>query len=94
MFGNILDNAINADSENADKVYRFVSVVSQKVKNSFLLVVKNGTVMKGIKEMKQGIGLLNIREMVRKCNGIISTNVEAHVFEISVLFFLLQAIKL
>lgn len=85
LFGNILDNAINASSENEDRDYRFVSVVSQKVKNSFLLVVKNGTVMKDIKEMKQGIGLLNIREMVRKHNGIVSTKVEDHVFEISVL---------
>lgn len=85
LFGNILDNALHAGSENEGRVYRFVNVVSQRVKNSFLLVVKNGTVLEDIKEMKQGIGMLNIREMVKKYHGIVSTKVEAHVFEISVL---------
>lgn len=85
LFGNILDNALHAGSENKKDEYRFVRVVSQRVKNSFLIVVSNGTVMDDIKEMKPGIGLLNIREIVRKYNGIISTKIETHVFEISVL---------
>lgn len=44
-----------------------------------------GIIKEILEELKQGIGLLNIREMVKKYHGIVSTKVEAHVFEISVL---------
>lgn len=85
LFGNLLDNAIKACAETTDVEYRFVDIQSQQVKKCLLLVMKNGTVMKDIKEIRQGIGFLNIYETVRKYDGTISMKVENHVFEISVL---------
>lgn len=85
LFGNILDNALHACYEVHDPAQPFICVESRKVKNCFLLVVKNGTGLNDIKEIKQGIGLLNIRETVNKYDGVVSAKVEDHVFEISVL---------
>ncbi len=85
LFGNLLDNAIKACTEVADVEYHFVDMQSRQIKKCLLLVVKNGTVVKDIKEIKQGTGLFNIYETVRKYDGTVSMKVEDHVFEISVL---------
>lgn len=85
LFGNILDNAINGCLESDNPSGRFVRVMSQNVKKCFLIIAHNGTSMKNIKEMKKGIGFLNITETVRKYSGTISTKVENNEFEISVL---------
>lgn len=86
LFGNLLDNAIKACAECKNKEYRFVDIQSQQVKQCFLLVMKNGTVMKDATEIKQGIGFLNIYETVTKCEGTVNINVENNVFETSILF--------
>lgn len=85
LLGNLLDNAIRACTEITDVEYRFVDMQFQQIKKCLLLVVKNGTVVKDIKEIKQGTGLFNIYETVRKYDGTVSVKVENHVFEISVL---------
>lgn len=85
LLGNILDNAINGCVKTNNPSGRFVRVVSQSVKKCFLIVARNGTDMKNIKEMKKGTGLLNIEETVRKYNGTVSTKVENSEFEISIL---------
>lgn len=85
LFGNILDNAIDGCVKCADPSGRFVRVMSQKVKKCFLIIARNGTNMKNIKEVKKGIGFLNIEETVRKYNGTISTKVENSEFEITIL---------
>jgi len=85
LFGNLLDNAIKACSEITDAEYRFVDIQSQQVKGCLLLVMKNGTIMRDAKEIKRGIGLLNIDETVRKYDGTVNMKAENHVFEISVL---------
>ena len=85
LFGNILDNAINGGAESDSPSGRFVCVTSQKVKKCFLVVARNGTNMKDIKEMKKGTGFLNMEETVRKYNGTISVKVENNEFEISIL---------
>lgn len=85
LLGNLLDNAIRACTEITDVEYRFVDMQFQQIKKCLLLVVKNGTVVKDIKEIKQGTGLFNIYETVRKYDGTVSVKVEDHVFEISVL---------
>ena len=86
LFGNLLDNAIKACAEWKNKEYCFVDIQSQQVKKCFLLVMKNGTVMKDVKEIKQGIGFLNIYETVKKYDGTVNIKVENNVFEISILF--------
>lgn len=85
LFGNILDNAIGGCVESDNPSGRFVCLMSQKVKKCFLIVARNGTNMKDIKEMKKGIGFLNIEETVRKYNGTISTKVKNSEFEIAIL---------
>lgn len=87
LFGNILDNALNGYTKikNTNIEGNFVRIQAGPVKKYFLLVVKNATAMKNIKEMKQGIGFLNINETVKKYNGVINTKVENNVFEVSIL---------
>lgn len=86
LLGNLLDNAIKAGDEVRDKEQRFVSVQVRPVKKFFLLVVKNGTVLKDIKEMRPGIGTLNINETVGKYGGTAKRSMEGGIFEISILF--------
>ena len=86
LFGNLLDNAIKACAECKNKEYHFVDIQSQQVKQCFLLVMKNGTVMKDVKEIKQGMGFLNIYETVKKYEGTVNIKVENNMFEISILF--------
>lgn len=85
LFGNLLDNAIKACAETTDVEYCFVDIQSQQVKKCLLMVMKNGTVIKDIKEIRQEIGFFNIYETVRKYDGTISMKVKNHVFEIFVL---------
>lgn len=86
LLGNLLDNAIKAGSEMADGAYRFVDVQVRQVKKCFLLVVKNGTSLRDIKEMKQGIGTLNINETIKKYDGTVRRSAKNKIFEISILF--------
>ena len=85
LLGNLLDNAIKACAEMKDDKYRFVEIQSQQIKKCLLLVMKNGTAIEDIKEIKKGTGLLNIYETVGKYDGTVSMKVHEHVFEISVL---------
>ena len=86
LLGNLLDNAIKAGGEAADKEHRFVSVQAGQVKKCFLLVVKNGTILKDIREMKRGIGTINIDETIKKYGGTAKRSLKNGIFEISVLF--------
>ena len=85
LFGNVLDNAINGCIKCDNPSGHFVHIMSQKVKKCFLIIARNGTSMKNIKEMKKGTGFLNIAETVRKYNGTISAKAENNEFEISIL---------
>lgn len=85
LFGNLLDNAIKACSEITDEEYRFVDIQLKQVKKCLLLLMKNGTTIKDVKEIRRGIGFLNIYETVRKYDGAINMKAEKHVFEVSVL---------
>lgn len=85
LFGNLLDNAIKACAKMTDGRYRFVELESRQIKSCLLLVVKNGTAIEDVKEIKRGTGLLNIYETVRTYDGTVSMNVQEHVFEVSVL---------
>lgn len=85
LLGNLLDNAIKACTEITDVEYRFVDMQFQQIKKCLLLVIRNGTVLKDVKEIKQGMGIFNINETVRKYDGTVSMKVVNHVFEVSVL---------
>lgn len=85
LLGNLLDNAIKACAEMKNDKYRFVEIQSQQIKRCLLLVMKNGTAIEDVKEIKKGTGLLNIYETVGKYDGTVSMKVHEHVFEISVL---------
>ena len=84
LFGNVLDNAINGCVKCDNPSGHFVHIMSQKVKKCFLIIARNGTSMKNIKDMKKGTGFLNIAETVRKYNGTISAKAENNEFEISI----------
>lgn len=85
LFGNILDNALNACEEDHAPKDRFVSVMAQQIKGCLLIVVKNSTGLKDVGEIRKGIGFRNIEETVKKYHGTLSVTVEAQAFEIAVL---------
>lgn len=96
--GNGLDNAIEACERMKDGTHKFIHIQTGRVKNWFLLEIKNSTYMDD-KEKAQnsdsdrkreegrihGIGLLNIKETVAKYNGIMSADIEDGIFVLSVL---------
>lgn len=99
LFGNILDNAVEA-CERLQREARgqglqpFIRVRAGTVKKCFLLEVKNSMnaaeKQKGrMKEMENpqehGIGLLNVSDVVRGYNGVMNTEMQNGIFDISVL---------
>ncbi|MDE6405758.1 MAG: GHKL domain-containing protein [Lachnospiraceae bacterium] len=99
LFGNILDNAVEACGRLQREAHGqegrpFIRVQAGAVKKCFLLVVKNSMNAAekptgGISERKnpqgQGIGLLNVRDVVREYNGVMNTEMQNGIFDISVL---------
>lgn len=99
LFGNILDNAVEAcerlqGGEAHGTVQPFIDVQASVVKKCFLLEVKNSfdafddsrlkcTRKKNLQ--RHGIGLLNIRDVVQRYNGVMDTELRDNVFVISVL---------
>lgn len=100
LFGNILDNAIEA-CEKIDEEERFINIRGKAVENYFLLEVRNSiTKMEKDKaEMMEkknrtghGIGMLNVRDVVDKYYGMMKTEIEDGVFVIYVLIPLQRAV--
>lgn len=85
IFGNILDNAINACKKIQDSSYKFINIECQKVKKCLILAARNGTIIKDIKKIKKGTGFYNINETVKKYNGTVNIKIENNIFEISIL---------
>lgn len=85
LFGNILDNAINECSSTDKLSSPFVNIMSHKVKKCLLIAASNSTNMKSKKELKKGIGYLNIEETIRKYNGTLQIKVEDYQFEVDIL---------
>lgn len=96
--GNGLDNAIEACERMQDGTHKFIHIQTGRVKNWFLLEIKNSTCMDDEGKMQNsdsdkkteedrihGIGLLNIKETVAKYNGIMSADIEDGIFVLSVL---------
>ena len=99
LFGNLLDNAVEAcermqDGESEDGLCPFVEIRAGAVRHCFLLEIRNSVddaskeTTGSIDEKKRnghGIGLLNVRDVVQKYNGVMRLERQEDVFQISVL---------
>ncbi len=99
LFGNLLDNALEAcermrHAKTHGPAECFISIQAKTVKKCFFLIVKNSVdeaeqQNKGIARKKNpqghGIGLLNVRDVVRQYQGVIHMESEGGIFVISVL---------
>ncbi|MCM1156043.1 MAG: GHKL domain-containing protein [Roseburia sp.] len=107
LFGNLLDNALEAcgrlyRSDTCGVRQRFVNIRAGIVKKCFLLEVKNSMdkaeeYAEGVTQKKDlqghGIGLLNVRDVVRRYNGAVDMEMEDGIFMISVLLPLYDAAR-
>ena len=94
LFGNILDNALEACRRMQNGECRFVNIQAKTVKKCFLLEVKNsmdrmekytdGFTNKGDSQ-EHGIGLLNVGDVVNRYNGAVHKEAEKGIFVISIL---------
>ncbi|MCM1499793.1 MAG: GHKL domain-containing protein [Clostridium sp.] len=100
LFGNILDNALEACGRQPSGESRFIRIQAGTVKKCFLLEVKNSmnrteTCREGFTEKENanghGIGLLNVGDVVHKYNGVMHTETEDGIFVISILIPLKEA---
>ena len=102
LFGNLLDNALNACGRMQRRECRFINIKARTVKKCFLLEVKNSmdgtekyveefTIKEGLPE--HGIGLLNVGDVVNKYNGAVKKEAENGVFVISILLPLSDAAR-
>lgn len=99
LFGNILDNAVEAcerlqRKEQESGIQPFIRVQAGAVKGCFLLEVKNsmneaykqkGKNTETESRQGHGIGLLNVGDVVREYNGVMKTEIHNGVYDISVL---------
>ncbi len=94
LFGNILDNALEACGRMQKGECCFINIQAKTVKKCVLLEVKNSMEMtekyaagftnKG-NSHEHGIGLLNVGDVVNKYNGVVNTEAEKGIFVISIL---------
>ncbi len=94
LFGNILDNALDACGRMQGEEERFIHIQAKTVKRCFLIEVKNsmdrmekyldGSTNKGDSQ-EHGIGLLNVSDVVNQYNGALHKEAEKGSFVISIL---------
>ncbi|MDE7428418.1 MAG: GHKL domain-containing protein [Lachnospiraceae bacterium] len=94
LFGNLLDNALEACGRMQCGECRFINIQAKTVKKCLLLEVKNsmngaekytdGSTNKG-DSLEHGIGLLNVGDVVNKYNGVVNKEAEKGIFVISIL---------
>ena len=101
LFGNILDNALEACERLRPDECGFITIRAGKVKKCFLIEAKNSMertekYRKGVsaKENPQehGIGLLNVGNVVKKYDGAMKTETPNGTFVISILIPLSDAV--
>lgn len=94
LFGNILDNALEACGRMQGDERRFINIQAKSVKKCFLLEVKNSMdkaekytdrFMNKGDWKERGIGLRNVGDVVNKYNGAVSAEAKKGVFVISIL---------
>ncbi len=94
LFGNILDNALEACGRMQRDEDRFINIQAKTVKKCFLIEVKNsmdrtekytdGFTNKGDSQ-EHGIGLLNVSDVVNRYNGAVNKEAGKGIFVISIL---------
>ena len=94
LFGNILDNALEACEKLKCGEERYVNIQAKNIKKCFLLEVKNsrdrtekyedGFSNKG-NPKEHGIGLWNVKDVVQRYNGAVNIEDENGIFVISIL---------
>lgn len=86
IWGNILDNAINAASAAED---RYIFVQAELVKKNLIINVKNSVApeiqQNDVEKGNWGTGLKNVNKIVQKENGILDIEAKSTVFEISIM---------
>lgn len=99
LFGNILDNAVEAcerlqHNESYSNRPQFINIQAGAVKKCFLLEVKNSSDLEDVQKNgftrkenpeEHGIGILNIKDVIHKYNGVMNIEVSNGIFVISVL---------
>ena len=90
IWGNLLDNAINAADISEEK---YILVQAEIVKRNLIICVKNSMRSDRILDFKQktfgienwGTGLNNVNKIVQKENGIMDIEIKDSVFDISIM---------
>lgn len=87
LLGNLLDNALEACERMSQKRERFVQIQVTTIKNYVLLEIKNSMEQMVPKENPQehGIGLLNVKDILQKYNGVWKIETEHKIFVVSIL---------
>ncbi len=87
LFGNILDNALEACERMQSSESRFINIQAKTVKKCFLFEVKNSMDLTEKYEdgYEHGIGLLNVDDVVNKYNGAVNIEAKNGIFVISIL---------
>ncbi|MCH5250533.1 MAG: sensor histidine kinase [Lachnospiraceae bacterium] len=89
MFGNILDNALEACEKIRYSDNKFINIQSKIVKKCFILEVKNSADIQSNIQSKNhtgyGIGLLNVKDVVDKYNGVMNIEILDGIFTVSIL---------
>lgn len=94
LFGNILDNALEACGRMRGGESCFINVQARTVKKCFLIEIKNSVDMEEMNAVgftnkenprEHGIGLLNVSDVVYEYNGVLNVESEEGIFITSVL---------
>lgn len=87
IFGNLLDNALEACLKMSAESDRFINIQSHMVKKCLLIEVINSLEItaKSAKKVKNGIGLRNVNDAIAKYNGTLSINTNDNIFRVSIL---------
>lgn len=94
LFGNLLDNALEACRKLSPGEDRWIRVQARPIKKCFLLEIKNCTDLEHMDAVRSagkhpvhghGIGLLNVRDVLRKYNGTLHMDLKDHLFVVSAL---------
>lgn len=83
IFGNLLDNALEACRKLPSDSERFIQVCAHMVKKCLLIEITNSMPQSG--NRKDGIGLRNVRETAGKYNGTLQITEHDNIFCASVL---------
>lgn len=91
IWGNILDNAINAAGVTK---YKYIFVQTEIIKKNLLINVKNSIapdiLQNGLERQNWGTGLKNVNRIVQRENGIMDIEINDTVFEISIMLPIVQ----